>query len=55
MLTEYYQKSKEKFLRRLVKGTKIFQKTEKTKNAKMLVSDIEIFLKKKRKEASIWS
>ena len=28
---------------------------EKTKSTNMFVSDIEIFLKKKRKEASIWS
>ena len=43
MLTGYYQK-------RLMKGTKIFLKKEKTKSAK-LVSNIEIFVNKKKKRS----
>ena len=49
MLTDYYQKNKESFQKRLLKGTKIFVKKKKTKKANMLMSDIEIFLKKKQK------
>ena len=51
MLTEYYQKNKEVFQKTLVKGNKVFlkKKNKMKKRANMLVSDIEIFLKKKKK------
>ena len=52
MLTDYYQKNKESFQKRLLKGTKIFVKKKKTKSANMLASNIEIFLKKKQKRTS---
>ena len=51
MLTEYYQKTKKSFEKRLVKGTKISLKKEKTKSVNMLVSDIEIFLMKEKKRS----
>ena len=48
MLTGHYQnKTKKSFQKRLVKGTKIFLKKKKRKSTNMLVSDIEISLKKK--------
>ena len=44
------------FLKNLVEGSKIFSKNEKTrKSDNMLISDTEIFPKKKRKETSIQS
>ena len=53
MLTEYYQKTKKSFQKKLLKGNKLFLKKKKTKDANMLLSNIDIFLKKKKKEASI--
>ena len=48
MLTGHYQKkAKKSFQKRLVKGTKIFLKKKKRRSTNMLVSDIEISLKKK--------
>ena len=50
MLTGYYKKkTKKDFQKRLVKRTKIFLKSKTTKRTNMLLSDIEIFLKKKKK------
>ena len=49
MLTGYYKKTKKDFQKRLAKGTKIFLKIKKTKSANMLVTDIDVFLKKKNK------
>ena len=51
MLKGYYQKTKEDFQKRLVKGVKIFLKEKKAKSLNMLVSDVEIFLKKKKKRS----
>ena len=48
MTNNYYQKTKKSFQIRLVKGTKIFQRKKKTKGTNMLVSNIEVFLKKKK-------
>ena len=49
MLTGYYQKTKKGFQKKLVKSTKIFLK-KKTKSTNMLLSYMEIFLKKKKKK-----
>ena len=50
MTNNYNQKYKKKsFKKKHVKGTKIFLKKKKTKNANMIQSGIEIFLKKKKK------
>ena len=49
MTNNYYQKNKKILKKKHVKGTKIFLKKKKTKSANILVSDIEIFLKKKEK------
>ena len=55
MLTGYYQKSKEDFQKRLMKVNKVFLKKKKRKRRpNMFVTDIEFFLKKKRKQASKW-
>ena len=50
MTNNYYQKPKKSFKKKHVKGTKIFLK-KMTKSANMLMSDIEIFLKKKKKRS----
>ena len=52
MTSNYYQKNKS-FKKKHVKGTKIFLKKKKTKNANMLVSDIEIVLKNKKKSVNM--
>ena len=53
MLTEYYQKATKGFQKKLIKRIKTLLKKKNRTN--MPVSGIEIFLKKKRKEASICS
>ena len=50
MVDEYYQKTKESFRKKHVKGTKIFLKKKKTKNTNMLEKDIKVLLKKKKKK-----
>ena len=54
IFTGYYQKHKEKLSQKTRESYKIFLKKKKIKSVKMLMSDIELFLKRKRKEASIW-
>ena len=44
MLTEYYEKTKKGFQKRLAEGTRIFLKKKNTKSTNMLVSNIETFL-----------
>ena len=44
------KKIKKSLKKKQAKGTKIFLKKKKTKSSNMLVSDIEIFLKKKEKK-----
>ena len=46
------KKQKQTFKKGQLKGTKIFLKKKTTKGANMLVSDIEIFLKNKKKKTS---
>ena len=46
MTNNYYQKTKKSSKKKQVKGTKIFLKKKKTKIANILVSNIEIFLKR---------
>ena len=45
-----YQKAKEGIRKSLKKATKIFLKKKKRKSTNMLVSDIEIFLKMRKKK-----
>ena len=49
MTTNYYKKTKNSFQIILGKGNQNISKEKKTKSINMLVSDIEIFLKKKKK------
>ena len=48
MSTRYYQKNKERFQKRHVRGIKIFLKKIKAKSVNALANDTEIFLKKKK-------
>ena len=50
MLTGYYKKNIEKLSRRLSRDTKIFLK-KKTKSTNLLVSDIEMLQKMKKKSS----
>ena len=43
MFAEYYQKTKKSFQKRLVKGTKIFQKKKKKRSVNMVVNNIKKF------------
>ena len=49
MTSNYCEKKKEKLQKKHMKSPKIFLKKEKAKRVNMLVSDIEIVLKKKKK------
>ena len=52
MTNNYCKKTKKNFTiikKKHMKGTKIFLKKKKTKSTNMLVTKIEIFLKKKKK------
>ena len=44
----YYKRAKKAFIKRLVKGVKIFLKKKKTKRVRMLVNNIEIVLKRRK-------
>ena len=48
MINNCFQKTKKSFLKRLWKGTKTFLK-KKTQGTNLLMGDIEIFQKKKKK------
>ena len=47
------KKTKKNFQKSLVKGTEIFLKNNKTKSANMLVNDVDIFLKKKKRSVNM--
>ena len=49
MLAEHYQKTKKSFQKRLVKGTKIFQKKKKKRRVNMIVNNIKKFQRLKSK------
>ena len=49
MTTNYYKKTKNSFQKILGKGNQNITKEKKTKSINMLVSNMEIFLKKKKK------
>ena len=55
MLTGYYQKNKERLSKKARERYQNLYEEKKTKSTNMLVSKIELFLKKKKKKVSIWS
>ena len=52
MVNKYYQKNKKKASKR-IRGTKILLKKKKEIGEKRVGTDIKIFLKKKKRKASI--
>ena len=52
MLTRYYEKNKERLSKKAPESYQNLSKEEKIESANMLVSDMEIFLMKKKKRSA---
>ena len=55
MSDSYYQKHKERLEKKTYKRYQDLSKEEKNKKHNMLMNNIEIFLKKRKAKASVWS
>ena len=55
MSDSYYQKHKERLQKKTYERYQDLSKEEKNKKHNMLMNNIEIFLKKRKAKASVWS